>query len=357
MKRMTSIALVLALSIVLSGCPLTEGDVPLPTYTSESSESSSETSDAETTTVEETTEETIPEPSEPVAEFSGNAEDTIVFEENTYYESEDFFIFFEKGSTVRGDTIENLTQVMRDEEELFGMSYDSDYVISDDDWRQIYFGGDFKYVNTDLSKPNILILKDPEDASICWAFGNEVMIFDTYTDPDNPEFQETYHEFAHLLRLQQSGSLGSTLEEGIAVYAQYELCKNNNAPAWDMIQYLEGGLYDSPYDHSYIYADPEGEFVASSLAPRDGEHRDYNYGFRFVRYLVETYGIEMIDTISQCAREQDLNGDVQTDLLVQIIKENTSETVFDDFAAWLPSGWDDFGREYADYMEQFGFEA
>ena len=304
---------------------------------------------------EETSEEAYPEPTDPVAVFTGDPEKVVVFEKNSYYEADKFFIYFGAGSEVRDDTIENLTKVMNDVEELFGMSYETDRVMEEDNWRHSYYGGSFEYVNPTGKKPDILILPDPEDDTVEWAFQNTVMLYDSTLDPNGETYDTTYHELTHLLFAKQSGSLGQVMDEGVASYAQYELAKQDNYPAWSTIQFLEYGGYHSTYDDSAIYSDPEGEFMASTTADRDARQRHYQYGIRFVTFLTEKYGPDIMSKICDTANEKKLdNGNEQPYKMVEIIKEATSDDVFNEFAAWLPSGWNEWGRKYTEYMKQFG---
>ena len=60
----------------------------------------------------------------------------------------------------------------------------------------------------------------------------------------------------------------------------------------------------------------------------------------------------VIKDISDTATASNLQyGD--TDMVISIIKQATSEDVFERFSAWLPEGWDRFSNEYNNYMSQF----
>ena len=154
--------------------------------------------------------------------------------------------------------------------------------------------------------------------------------------------------------------LGSVMEEGVALYAQDRLSRENDYPNWSMLQYVTYGGYVSMYDDSVIYDDPEEEFIRASLAERSGSQTDYQYGFRFVMFLMENYGTDIISKISVKAREYDLSSlesvspdekDMRT--VVEIIKSCTEDDVFAKFVKWLPSGWEAYCREYVKYIERF----
>jgi len=347
--------LALVSTILFSGCA---GKAPVTSEPESISvaEVVSETPEVVSEEVPEEPEEVFPDPVEPVAVFTGDPEKVILFDENTYYEADKFFIYFGKDAKVRDDTIENLTKVMCDVEDLFGLSYDTDRVMDEDDWRNFYYGGSFEYVNPKNGKPNILILPDPKDDTVEWAYQNTVMLYDSSLDPNGQTYDTTYHELTHLLFARQCGSLGQVIDEGTASYAQYHLSKKDNFAAWSTIQFLDYNGYSSTYDDSGIYADPEAEFLKSLSTDRDGRQINYQYGFRFVTFLMEQYGPDIMAKICDTANAHDLdNGNKQTGLLVNIIKEATSDDVFTEFKDWLPDGWNEFGRDYTEYMKQFGF--
>ncbi len=343
---------VLMAGTILSGCNSKKAENSEP-----ETASVIETSEEVSEVVSEVPEEVYPDPTEPVAEFGGDPEKVVLFEEYAYYEADRFFIYFSEGCKVPDSTIDNLSRVMSDIEELFGLSYDTGREMDEDNWREFYYEGAFEYVNPTNQKPNILILPNPGDDTVEWAYQNCVMLYDTSLDPHGETYDTTYHELTHLLFAKQCGSLGQVIDEGAASYAQYELSKKDNYPAWSTIMFLEYGYYHSTYDDSAIYADPEAEFIASTVASRDSLQRHYQYGIRFVTFLMKEYGPDIMVKICENANANTLkNGNEQTYLLVDIIKKSTSDTVFTEFAEWLPQGWQDFGKEYTEYMRQFGLQ-
>ncbi|MBP5261209.1 MAG: hypothetical protein J6Z43_03670 [Clostridiales bacterium] len=290
----------------------------------------------------------------PVLDLSGDPDDIINVRENSYYEGERFFIFAAKDSVIRGDLAVNIERVMDELESLYGLSFDAGQGLTEIDWRDEYFGGEFRDINSDLAKPSIVIRPDPDDGTVPWCFSNVVMLYDTDLASEHSSFDTLYHEMAHLLRFRQSGNLGKVMEEGIALYAQDQVSRAESFADWSIIQYVDYEGYSSIYDDSALLADPEGEFINATLSPGSAEQSAYQYGIRFVAFLMEAYGHDVIRTISEnaAARDLDLDG-TDTDTIIEVIKESTSDDVFERFGAWVPEGWNLYCAEYVEYIESF----
>ncbi|SCW26345.1 hypothetical protein SAMN02910456_00043 [Ruminococcaceae bacterium YRB3002] len=359
MKRVILVAAVVAASVCFVSCKDTQITMEVTSSSEDTYASDAETAAAESAAAE--SEVTTPSaPAEPVLEFSGDPQDIMNIGEDSYYEGENYVLFVAAGSVLTGDTPAKISEVMDSLEELYGLSYSYKGNVHEDDWRTRYFSGSFTGINRDMSKASILIIPDPHDDSIEWTYGNEVLLHDTTLSVEHGYYDGLYHELAHLLRLRQSNMLGSVMEEGVALYAQDRLSRENDYPNWSMLQYVTYGGYVSMYDDSVIYDDPEGEFIRASLAERSGAQTDYQYGFRFVMFLMENYGTDIISKISVKAREYDLSSlesvspdekDMRT--VVEIIKSCTEDDVFAKFVKWLPSGWEAYCREYVKYIERF----
>ncbi len=287
-------------------------------------------------------------------ELSGDHDDIIKVDENSYVEGDGFYLFILKGSTVRGDYAVNVRRVMDELEKLYGMSFDMTDYAEEDDWKDFYYGGSFKDINTDFARISILVMPDPGDGTIEWAWKNEVKLFDTDLDCEGMTFDTVYHELAHVLRMHQGEGLGQVMEEGVALYAQDKLARTFDYPDWSIIQYIdtEDG-FTSPYDHSEIIKDPEGVFAEVMTEERNTAQRNYQYGIRFVTFLMEEYGPDVILKISEVSRGYEFDEN-DADTVIEIIKTATSDDVFERFAAWLPEGWDAFCNDYVSYMRQFG---
>ncbi len=289
----------------------------------------------------------VEEPEDDEYVFSGRADETVTFTEDRYYEGDGFVLYIEKGSVLPGNTAKMVDEAMDDLEDVLGLSFDTDWELDEDDWRDVYFDGKFQDINTDLDKVTVIICHDTGSGYIEWAWHNELMLFDT--DFSTPYFSTVAHELAHVLTFRQCPDLGQTLDEGIAVYAGYTVASQNGYEDWSMIQFVEGGGHSCGYDSSAILDDPEGEFINTNEAQRSAEQIHYQYGVRFIVFLMQTYGDDILSDICEAARDSDLD-QLDTDALIEIIKETTSDDVFTEFAKWLPQGWTDYSEECIEYM-------
>ena len=121
-KTIPAVALMCAAMMITASC-----SKPVEKET-ETSASAASTTVSETTSVPETSEtsvttqatETTSAPSEFKIGLSGKAADKTIVDKNSYYEGEDYVIYFEKDSTVYGDTASRIDSVMHDMEELYG---------------------------------------------------------------------------------------------------------------------------------------------------------------------------------------------------------------------------------------------
>lgn len=288
----------------------------------------------------------------PSISLSGDPDEVIEIKEDCFYEDERFFLFFQKGVKIHGDLAGHIDRIMSELEELLHMSYERDPVNSDIDWRFLYFDNAFSDVNRDLGKLNILILKNPHDGRVEWAGENVAVLYEE--DVFSPEYdlQAAYHEMAHALQLRQSGPFGRVLAEGIATYAEYKLAVLENRPAWDTAFFIRDERNPYPYDETRIYADPVGTYIYDTEVESGHANREYQYGIRFVTFLVETYGEDVIDRMCRISLQFDYE-ESRTDMIMRVIKDATSDDVFERFAKWLPEGWKKFGEEYVEYMRQF----
>lgn len=354
MKKIISLLIVSLLLISMTGCSPKESATK---ETTEETESTVEISE-ETTTTETTPSPTpipTPEPSEPCIELSGDPDEIITITENSYYEGDSYIIYFMEGCVIPGDTAVSIDQIISDLEDFYGIPFDRcDYNVASD-WREYYCGGAFQNINQDLTKSNIIIKPEPNDGSIEWAADSEVMLFDCDLYRDGDYYDTMIHELTHLLRQKQGPYLGTILEEGIAVYAEDQLCRKYNYPCWDIIQYIDYDNYLVSYDIAGLIADPEAEFISINDEPRDGDQLQYQYGVRFVAFLMEEYGPDVIAKISENAASHTFTDYGENDdVLIQIIKESTSDDVFDRFGNWVKNGWYKYSAEYVDYMGRFG---
>ena len=303
-------------------------------------------------TEEPTTEEPKPKSNGEKIEFSGNPDDVIVIEENSYCEGEKFVLYLGKGCKVHGDIAIQFAAIMDDLEDWYDLKY-SDYIFDgDSDWREYYYDGAFQGINTDCSKVNIVLVVDPKTGEVEYASDNMTLLFDDDMNPENDMIYVAYHELTHVLRLRQSKNMGDIFEEGVATYTQYKYAVDNHLPMGSMFVYTRDDGLIHPLDEEAIYADAEQVFRDIENSERSIEQFEYQYGIRFVYFLMEEYGEGVIRDISNAARK-DLQEYDNLDQIIKAIKDGTSEDVFERFGAWLPDGWEKFTNDYNDYMSEF----
>lgn len=287
----------------------------------------------------------------PTIELSGRPDEVIEIEEDCFYEGDRFFLFFQKGVHVRGDLPAHMSRIMGELEEELHLSFERDPVNSDTNWRFLYFNNKFSDVNKDLKKLNILILNDPMDGRIEWAGESVAVLYDKdVLDPDQGLYV-AYHEMAHSLHIRQCSPLGRVFNEGVAMYAEYKLSVRENRPDRDLAWFMADERY-AGYDQTEIYLDPVGTFIKDTEIYSGPEERNYQYGFRFVTFLMEEYGDDVIDKICRSSLRFDYTED-RTDMMIRSIQDATSKDVFERFAKWLPEGWAKFDQDYKEFMKQF----
>ena len=357
-KTIPAVALMCAAMMITASCSKkaeTETETSASAASTTVSETTSvpETSETSGTTQATETTETTAAPSEFKISLSGKAADKTIVDKNSYYEGEDYVIYFEKDSTVYGDTASRIDSVMHDMEELYGMSYGNKEYAVNAEWKQLYGFGNLGQVNSSGDKIDIVICKDMSDGSIECCDSNAIFLFDSDFEPERDNYSILYHEFAHLLRLRQSPNLGKVLEEGIGSYTEDRMARSRGESAWDTIQYVSDDIHKIPYDDSVIVKDPEQEFRDNNIGDRADGQKEYQYGIRFIAFLVSEYGDGIVKTLSENACKYDYDSK-DNDAIIKIIKESTSDDIFERFAKWLPKGWKAYSRDYFKYMEKKG---
>ena len=141
------------------------------------------------------------------------------------------------------------------------------------------------------------------------------------------------------------------MEEGVAVYSEYEMMKRRGRQEYSLMQYMDSfGLYDS----EKIIENPEKVFYEITKGEHDDTYEQtYQYGFRFVCFLYEEYGEDVVKNISEIASKTKYDDyDIDPSILMGIIKMGTSDDVFERFGKWLPEAWEKKEAEYRELMGQ-----
>ena len=207
----------------------TEAEEPVETEATEATEATTEATTAETTAPKV-------EPKEPKLELDGNKKTKITVKENSYYEGDRFVLYFQEGAKIKGDIAKTVERVMKEDEDVIGLSFDNYSHCTESTWRVDCFGGGgaFFGINEDMSKVNILIMKNPDNGTIEWAMPDCVYLFDTTFDRKYKDggHDTLFHELAHALRLRNGVNLGDIFEEGVALYAQDRVSRKEKYADW-----------------------------------------------------------------------------------------------------------------------------
>ena len=301
----------------------------------------------------ETTEATQPEivdTSSIKIEVSGNPEDTFTTTKECYVESDQVVIYLPAGATINGDIVEVTEKVMSDLSETTGLNFNKN--VEPDgytDCKSEYYDEPlFEEINKDNSKINIFVT---HDAYPC-VYENTAVVNVSDYDFEYMSYQTLYHELTHVLHLRNGVDLGSVMDEGYATYLAYVCAMEHGIPAWDAIQYFQ------PVEDKVtpIIAGGKDSFKYQM----EVKDENYHYGFRFVWYLTETYGEDIVYKLMVEAGRRNFSAAItvgqeektfnhNNELLKEIIISQTSETVFEDFASWNSANWSTIGYQgYAD---------
>lgn len=282
-----------------------------------------------------------PEKKEPLKlELSGKAEDTYTITEECYVEGDEVVIYLPKGITVKGDMLKITEKIMADLSETTGLNFKKNHNIEDPmECRDLFYEeGLFADINKDAGKINLIFINEGEGSA--WASDhNAVVDFEYFGD----DYQVLYHELSHVLQFRNGADLSSVMDEGYATYTAYTCQMEHGMPGWSAAQYFW------PVEDVAKPLIEGGEDAFCMVY--DEKDTNYQYGFRFVLYLSETYGEDIYYKIMAAAEKSDFecfwHSDTEkedkarnSDILIEVIKSQTSETVFEDFADWYANDWD-----------------
>jgi hypothetical protein len=150
--------------------------------------------------------------------------------------------------------------------------------------RDMYYEpGIFSEVNKNGEKINILVVQ-LEDGYVQWAADHNAII--DISDFNYDSRHETiYHELVHVIQFRSGLYLGRTMDEGYAVYITDKIFNENGTRSWNTTQYF----YPASFDDTLISGGEETFKYEYS----DEENSNYQYGFRFINFLMDTYGKEI----------------------------------------------------------------
>lgn len=296
----------------------------------------------------------------PKIELSGKPEDTFTATSDCYVESDKVILFIQKGVTIKGDTLKITEKVMNDLSVTSGLTFNENYTSEDSliDWQENYFDKDsFTDINKNKDKINVLITK-LENGEIQWANDNIALLDQNDFIFKDTQYQTIYHELSHVIQFRNGISLGSVLDEGFATYLADKAGRTARFPIWNSVQYF----YPYQFDESIVKG---GEKTFKYMY--GDKDTNYQYGIRFITFLYDTYGKDAFNRIlAEATKEEfssgwdakDENGSQKrnTELLVKIIKSQTSNDVFEKFTTWYVKNWSIKGKEYKVYMKSIGLD-
>lgn len=265
-------------------------------------------------------------PDEPL-QLSGNPSDRYTTTKLEYIERERFIVYLDKGVTVEGDLIQNIEKLMADIEETTKLSFNA-YLTGEkykDDILPRYYTDyrKFEGVDPDRNKISIFVV----NKEITTAFGYEGTVVITPNDIlfyNGNEQTALMHELLHCLHLSNGKNPGHTMSEGYATYfTTYINEKDKN------------DLYNQNWRQNYSYYEKDiTANNAEQLFLTESSWNSYLYGFRFMTYLAETYGVDKINEIIKAFPPKALNPSPTSEEVAKVIKEKTSNNVFVDFGNW-----------------------
>lgn len=322
--------------------------------------SADEATDAYTEASTDASFEPPKEVSEPTAVkviLSGNPDDTFTAESDCYAESDRVTMYFRKGVTLKGDMIKLTEKAMDDISEATGLEFNNIKVPYDErkDILDTYFDPDvFKNIDPDGLKTNVIVTDLGNESE--WA-DNQSIIMDQ-NDFTSDNFVVLYHELSHIVQASDGIGLGGMMNEGFAVYTANKVLFNQNIPTWDAAMYLSS----DNFEESLVYGGEDTFKCDYDILGDFNIETNYNYGFRFVTFLYNTYGENIFNDIIAEAEKQGYKdiyeGDLEpavnknTKQLLSIIKTVTSDDVLTEFSQWYDQNWESLSQRYYAYMDE-----
>ncbi len=286
--------------------------------------------------------------------LSGKSDDIFVAEADCYTENDEIVMYFQKGITIKGDMLEIANTVMNDLCENTGFHFNKNYDSGEMyEFMDMYFApGIFVEINSDELKINILVVNLGD--AVEWADGNNAILDQSDFDYDNGGYATLYHELSHVLQFRNGVNLGSMMDEGFAAYTENKTRLSHNIPAWTAAQYY----FPAEFDESLISG---GEETFSYMF--DESDANYQYGFRFITFLYETYGEDIYaDILAEATKMNFSSGydennketsiKANSQQLLKIIKSVTTKNVLSDFIQWYNDNWAVLGQEYMEQVNE-----
>lgn len=261
--------------------------------------------------------------------ISGNAADEYVTTKPEYIVADDFILFLDKDMKVKGDIMKQIEQIFGLVEQETGLKFKNDSVYAskvgyDDQW---LYDNAFAGVDPKCEKFHIYAVAD-EKSSPC-SMTKAIILNQTDLNVAEGEGMAIVHELVHSVHSANGVMMNSIMTEGYATYITGQITKKSKDIPFNFDADVNYGYYD-------VVITPENA-EEEFLKEYDDGWNYYLYGYRFMTFLYETYGEDIFRNILTDATESAgaFNDMVESEELIPIIKKNTSDTVFEEFATWL----------------------
>lgn len=257
--------------------------------------------------------------------LSGNPEDVYEITEASYVESESFYLFLCEGSKVYGNTAELIEKTIDIVEEEVGLKLYNDSTFMDQpgrDLSSLYGEETFAGVDPEIEKFHIYVV--PADVFSPSSLTYAVVLNPIDMELENGEYALT-HELVHAIHHRNGVSLDRIMDEGFATYITSKIARERN----DIYLDFDGDICYGGYPIEITPENAETEF----LKQQEDSWTYYLYGYKFVNFIHDTYGEDVFLNIIEDANAVADVYMVSGETLVEIIKENTSEDVFEKFGA------------------------
>ncbi|MBQ7924702.1 MAG: hypothetical protein IJ335_00220 [Lachnospiraceae bacterium] len=271
----------------------------------------------------------------PIA-LSGNSEDVYVTTQPEYVISEDMVLFLDEGITVHGNAMELVKTIRSLVEKETGL-----FLVNDSKYGQIrninmlsHLYGQEVFAGVDHKREKMHIFVVPTEKGTTYA-GNYYL----QLNPEDLEIaagagDALVHEMTQVIYSANGIDMGRKLTEGYAAYITGKIAEKDEVISFD----FDANLKYSGYGREITGENAEAVFAEETW----NAWEDYQYGYRFVNFLFETYGEGIFRTLLADANGEEDKYYFTNAEIIPIIKRNTEEEVFIKFADWLSLNKDRF---------------
>lgn len=268
--------------------------------------------------------------------ISGHATDEYVTTKPEYIEAEDFILFLDKDMKVQGDIMKQIEQIFRLVEQETGLKFQNDsvyatYIGHDDQW--LY---DNAFVGVDPNREKFHIYAVADDKCSPCSLTKAIVLNQTDLNIAAGEGMSVVHELVHSVHSANGVMMDTVMNEGFATYITGRITEKSKEIPFNFDADVNYGYYD-------VVITPENA-EKEFLMEYEDNWNHYLYGYRFMTFLYEVYGEEVFRNILEdstaSAGEFDIS--ISGEAVVPIIKKNTSDTVFEEFAQWLSKNQERF---------------